>query len=130
MDVEEACVHLLMLNWPTRSDCGRWKAEQNMDSFFALARNVLDADIFNSIVQPLEDIQAEGMFGGIEDGIQLDPTQQQLVNRLSLGQPTFVQGSAGTGKSTVIWSLVREIRAEGIYEPVVLAPSGVAAKNV
>jgi len=42
----------------------------------------------------------------------------------------MVNGPAGTGKSTVLRELRRRLMAGGVYEPVVLAPSGVAAVNV
>lgn len=130
MDIEEAAVHLLMLHWPVRSDCDRWLAEQGMHSFFELARHVLPQDIFDSVVQPLEDIGEGYAVDNDEEDVFLDAEQRQLVDFLSLGQLCFVQGGAGTGKSTVVRALCRQLRAGGVYEPVVLAPSGVAAKNI
>lgn len=104
--------------------------EQGTASFFELASEALPQQVFDSVVQPLQDLVPDQ--GVEEDGgdVQLDGNQQTLVDHLSLGQLSFVHGSAGTGKSTIIRALAWEIRGNGAYEPIILAPSGVTAKNV
>ncbi|KAF9897221.1 hypothetical protein BX616_005982, partial [Lobosporangium transversale] len=42
----------------------------------------------------------------------------------------FVSGPAGTGKSTLLRALCEVVREHGVYEPIRLAPSGVAAANI
>jgi ATP-dependent DNA helicase PIF1 len=64
-------------------------------------------------------------------GPRLTPEQDDLVNRLLDQSGQFVvTGAAGTGKSTVLLALVKKLREEEVYEPIVLAPSAVAALHI
>ncbi|KAF9139181.1 hypothetical protein BGX20_007681, partial [Mortierella sp. AD010] len=42
----------------------------------------------------------------------------------------LVTGSAGTGKSSLLRSLIHHLKLDDDYEPIVLAPTGIAAVNV
>jgi ATP-dependent DNA helicase PIF1 len=125
--IDEACVHLLMLHLPTRMDCTGWKGHYGMDSYFAVAQQFLPQEVFESVVEPLGGIQVEG---NMDNDVALDQEQTEIVNLSMDGNFRFIHGSAGTGKSTILRALCHQLRHQGRYEPIVLAPSGVAAKNV
>lgn len=127
ISVDEACIHLLMLHLPTRLDSTEWRAHYQINTFFGLAQQFLPEDVFTSVVEPLEGMGAEVF---MDNNVLLDPVQADIVHVIADGDFRFVHGSAGTGKSTVLRALCRQLRAEGRYEPVILAPSGVAAKNI
>lgn len=127
--VDEACIHLLMLNWPTRVDCDRWLDETGAASFYELAVRVLEENILRTIqgglgvnVQEMEDM---------EQVVVLNEQQQELLDMI-LNDPGLycIQGAAGTGKSVLLRAIRRRLREQGHYEPIVLALSGVAAASV
>lgn len=60
------------------------------------------------------------------DGITLTGEQQAVIDAAMRGQSVFVTGRAGTGKSTLLARLMRELPGK----VVVCAPTGVAALNV
>ncbi|ORZ10012.1 hypothetical protein BCR41DRAFT_292800, partial [Lobosporangium transversale] len=61
----------------------------------------------------------------------LNDEQRQLMTRIVLNSGRyFVSGPAGTGKSTLLRALCEVVREHGVYEPIRLAPSGVAAANI
>ena len=60
-------------------------------------------------------------------GIEINPEFARALERMHSGKGNlFITGKAGTGKST----LLEHFRAHAEQEPVVLAPTGVAALNV
>jgi hypothetical protein len=68
---------------------------------------------------------------GNEGQVVLNAEQSVVVERMvTLPGRYMITGAAGTGKSTVLRALCGRLIQEGTFEPVILAPSGVAAVNV
>lgn len=108
--IDEACVHLLMLHLPTHMDCTEWKAHYGINSFFGLAQQFLPQEEFESVVEPLGEIQIKG---NMENDIVLNQEQTQIVNQSMDGNFRLIHGSAGMGKSTILQALCHQLHNEG-----------------
>lgn len=65
----------------------------------------------------------------IYNGYELNEGQTRAVNAALSGKNIFITGSAGTGKSVALKSVVKELDKAG-KQVIVCAPSGVAANNI
>lgn len=123
----EAAMHLLMLGMPTRTDCDDWLETFGAQSFLELATWILPPATLDAVV-PNEQAAFDR-----EDDMALNAEQENVVRSLIdfYGpQCSFVHGRAGTGKSTVLKALRNRLAQGGLFEQIVLAPTGVAAVNV
>ncbi|GJJ75421.1 hypothetical protein EMPS_07779 [Entomortierella parvispora] len=134
--VEEACIHLLTLKVPMRVDSDEWLEVSGYESMFELAVALMSLEILEEAppllsrgLNPDSDKEGAGQDQGLEFELNMEQEQvlRQIMAQLGL---YFVTSAAGTGKSAVLKELCRRLRATTMYEPVVLAPSGVAAFNV
>lgn len=64
-----------------------------------------------------------------ENGLMLTSTQSDAVVHAMTRKLTLLCGHPGTGKTTIVDCLLRELRAQGT-EAAILAPTGMAVKNV
>ncbi len=62
-------------------------------------------------------------------GLELSPTQRSAVARAIGGKVTVITGGPGVGKTTVVNSILRIVRAKGAHV-VLCAPTGRAAKRL
>jgi hypothetical protein len=67
--------------------------------------------------------------GPIDDGPQLVPEQQHVVDLILQGHNVFYTGSAGCGKSTILKAFVKRLQQQGKRVKIV-APTNLAALNV
>ena len=58
-----------------------------------------------------------------------DCQQEKALQLMLQGKNLFISGRAGTGKSEIIREVMRQKKEDGI-EPVLLAPTGIAAENI
>lgn len=132
-DVEDAAVHLIKLHCPTRLDCEDWLRVLGFESYFEVARRYLSEEILESVVPFMANHR--------QDKLQLtqDRTCFSMLNNEQFDVLTMiirdpwrhlVVGSAGTGKSTLLRALVHRLVTWTEFEPIILAPSGIAAVNV
>lgn len=125
--VDDTCMHLLMLGMPTRTDCDQWLEFYSIGSFMDLANIMLPQAVLDTIV-PMEQAQIN-----VEEQNDLNPEQEAVVTVLMSvvsAQCNIVHGPAGTGKSTLLRALRNRLAQGGVFEPIVLSPTGVAAINI
>ena len=67
--------------------------------------------------------------GPIDDGPQLVPEQQHVVDLIMQGHNVFYTGSAGCGKSTILKAFVKRLQQQGKRVKIV-APTNLAALNI
>ena len=67
--------------------------------------------------------------GPIDDGPQLVPEQQHVVDLILQGHNVFYTGSAGCGKSTILKAFVKRLQQQGKRVKIV-APTNLAALNI
>lgn len=126
-DVEETCMHLLMLGMPTRTDCDHWLESYGVGSFMQLAEITLPPNVLDRIV-PMEQERLDAA-----EEIYLNREQETVASALTSitsAQCNIVHGPAGTGKSTLLKALRNQLAQGGVFEPIVLSPTGVAAVNI
>lgn len=132
-NVEDAAIHLLKLNYVTRSDCAAWLEEMSVSTYFEVAWAVLPHKVLQQVT-PFVGQQQSGAAGDNQSRAafgMLNQGQTQLLHEIAATEePQLVIGSAGTGKSTLLKGLVFYLRTFTEFEPIVLAPSGIAAMNI
>lgn len=142
---EDAFMHLLMLNYPWRTDVDSWIGiGKDHGTYQSLALQVLGRERIEQLADGLvavldygnvyENVEDEGVvelprdFRWTDDQRNvLDMVKSRLESRKKCLM--LVTGAAGTGKSTVLEEIHRIAKNEG-FEPIRLAPSGVAAVNI
>lgn len=67
--------------------------------------------------------------GPVDDGPQLVPEQQHVVDLILQGHNVFYTGSAGCGKSTILKAFVKRLQQQGKRVKIV-APTNLAALNI
>ena len=67
--------------------------------------------------------------GLVDDGPQLVPEQQHVVDLILQGHNVFYTGSAGCGKSTILKAFVKRLQQQGKRVKIV-APTNLAALNI
>jgi len=142
---EDAFMHLLMLNHPWRSDVDSWiGVGKDHETYQSLALEVLGRDRIEELA---EDLLVVLDYGNVYENPVVEPAanlpkdiewtedQRNVLDmvrcRLQSRQDCLilVTGAAGTGKSTVLEEIHRIAKNE-LFEPIRLAPSGVAAVNI
>lgn len=141
---EDAFMHLLMLHWPTRKDVNEWIGTgRQYAKFQELAVAVLGRDRIAELAPGLLIVidfgtlpQVPAAPDVITDNIDLTADQTMIYEEVKSrllqqegGCRVLVTGAAGTGKSTLL-RIISEFGRRNRYQPVMLAPSGVAAVNV
>ncbi|KAF9922812.1 hypothetical protein BGZ65_009326, partial [Modicella reniformis] len=111
-----------------RLDWDGWLDATEMNSFYEIALAVLPQQLVENVLSLLP-VPVEDMDDQVPVNLNQDQASALETVMETPGHYT-VTGSAGTGKSTLLRVLVRELQEAGLFEPVVLAPSGVAAINV
>lgn len=133
-EIEDTCLHLLKLHFPTRIDSPQWLQEYEFESLAQMAWNVLD----DTVLREVETLLADHQGGQDEQELfdeqcyyRLTEVQSGVLRALVDDTGLYiVSGSAGTGKSTVLRALVHYLRSCTLWHPIILAPSGVAAVNM
>jgi energy-coupling factor transporter ATP-binding protein EcfA2 len=142
---EDAFMHLLMLNHPWRSDVDSWIGiGKDHETYQSLALEVLGR---NRIEELAEDLLVVLDYGNVYENPAIEPDAKLPIDiewtkdqmnvldmvrcRLQSREDCLilVTGAAGTGKSTVLEEIHRIAKNER-FEPIRLAPSGVAAVNI
>lgn len=142
---EDAFMHLLMLNHPWRTEVESWiGAGMNHETYQSLAVEVLGRDRIEVLANGLLAVLDYGQIYEVvvDDHIinmprDIEWTEDQknaldiVRHRLQSKKECLilVTGAAGTGKSTVLDEIHRVAKNER-FEPIRLAPSGVAAVNI
>lgn len=143
---EDAFMHLLMLHWPTRVDVDKWIGGVGQKATFRdLADEVLGRDeikrlapgllvVFDYGVLPQVPASVHTTTGNIDLTTDQKDIYEKVQGRLlgregDKGCRILVTGAAGTGKSTLLRT-ISDFGRMNQYQPVMLAPSGVAAVNV
>lgn len=142
---EDAFMHLLMLNHPWRTDVDEWIGVGKIHSCYqTLAVELLGREMIRDLAEGLLVVLDYGIVydnplrhDGHDVGKDIEWTEDQknvirLVRaRLETQRECLllVTGAAGTGKSTVLEEVCRIAKHEK-FEPIRLAPSGVAAVNI
>ncbi|KAF9990837.1 hypothetical protein BGZ79_004758, partial [Entomortierella chlamydospora] len=131
-DAEDACVHLIKLHYPTRLGCEGWLDETGLDSFFDIAAEWLPRNVLEDVMPLLPfpyDEELQQADGWIASAL-LNMEQRSVLDEI-ISNPGchLVTGSAGTGKSTLLRSLIHHLKLDDDYEPIVLAPTGIAAEQ-
>lgn len=130
-DAEDACMHLLKLHHATRMQCTEWLEVTGFGSYFDVAKEWLLEELMVGIMPLLPTSHGAQQENDQLALLALNHNQRQvldlIVNNMGLH---LICGSSGTEKSTLIRALVQRLKIDGIYEPVVLAPSGKAAENI
>lgn len=153
-DVEDMSLHLLMLYRPTRREVTDWIDPYNNETFkySSMARDYFGVDRLRELAPALatlfealgeQMVPAPGELSLADlcaTAPQLNdllPTQKDLVLDLLadyqfdfLEKQILITGSSGSGKSYVLRFFMRYFFEQPDCEPVLLAPSGVAANNI
>jgi hypothetical protein len=155
-NAEDAFLHLLMLHRPTRRDVPDWinHHDNEVNKFMNMAMAFFTMDQLRNFAPALatmveghlEELQQQQPgFGSVSIETlceaaprlgNLTADQRRLVQEIfaSYGHDLescriLVMGPAGSGKSTVLRYFMRYAFTHGM-EPILLAPSGVAANNI
>jgi hypothetical protein len=142
---EDAFMHLLMLHHPWRTDVESWIGTgTDHETYQSLAVEVLGRQRIQELAHGLVAVLDYGnVYENVVDDhfinvpTEIEWTEDQknvldmVTQRIQSKQECLilVTGAAGTGKSTVLEETCRIAKNEG-FEPIRLAPSGVAAVNI
>lgn len=107
-------------------------AERSFDSGYR--SNEIGHDLLQPSSQQKHSLDLKRNFvpldeGPVDDGPQLVPEQQHVVDLILQGHNVFYTGSAGCGKSTILKAFVKRLQQQGKRVKIV-APTNLAALNV
>ncbi|KAG0377231.1 hypothetical protein BGX24_006475 [Mortierella sp. AD032] len=116
-DKEDCCLHFLMLYMPTRVHTDQWLQMTPAQSMFELARAFFGDNRLQTLVPGILDGATAQLvaLGGQQEQQQpeqqpieqLSTAQKALIDAIVTGpRPFVVTRAAGTGKSTILMSLV------------------------